>query len=74
MTTPSPYPQTAIEAVWGLLDTGNRFYRAAAILLLKALTTEMVANGQGEAASELVKRFREADRFKSRHREGRMRP
>lgn len=56
---------SGIQAIWNLLQTGDPFYRAAAILLLKAHAETLIANGKYEYASRLVQAFREADPIKS---------
>ena len=56
---------SGIQAIWNLLMTGDVFYRAAGILLLKAHVQTLIAAGKYEYASRLVQAFRENDPMKS---------
>lgn len=53
-----------IEAIWNLLASGDKFYRAAGILLLEHYASTLTANGKGEYASRLVQAFRDNDPYK----------
>ena len=55
------YANNGIEAIWHLLGSNNRFYRAAGILLLREHVQVLVAHGKGAQASELVRIFRDED-------------
>lgn len=64
-------PHNSVEAIYFLLVSGNKYYRAAAILLLKELATTMTANGNGDLASRMVQTFRDEDPLKhSRRKRG----
>ena len=59
-----------IEAIWNLLESGDVYYRAAAILLLQEYVKTLTANGKGEYASRLVQTFRNEDPYKGRRPRG----
>lgn len=56
-----PPAHNGVVAIWKLLASGNKYYRAAAILLLKEYASVLTANGKGEYASRLVQAIREND-------------
>lgn len=55
---------SGIQAIWNLLATGDRYYRAAGILLLKAHVETLINSGKYEHAARLVQAFREHDPMK----------
>lgn len=56
-----PSAPNGIVAIWNLLASNNRFYRAAGILLLSEWASTMTANGKGAEASSVIQEFRDND-------------